>query len=151
MVRETGATRAEVVELRIQLAEMPDVFAQEPVDDVDEESAEDIKSGFLEADEIPVYMSTDERGQFLSGGRRDAAQTVAFSPRKSLRELNFMSRVLVRRKVITAKPNPTLRAGDVILVRGLPLVIMTAAHYIQNNTDGSGANQYSRYWLGSSS
>lgn len=134
---------------KVQLVRLPDLLAQAPVDEITVESSEDIKSGFLEADEIPVYLSTDAHGQFLSGSRREAAQAVSYAPRKSLRELNFMSRVLVRRKVIASKPNPTLRAGDMISVRGVPLVIMTAAHYMQNNTDGGGANQYSRYWLGS--
>lgn len=134
--------RAEVMRLR-------EMLAQAPVDDISGESSEDIRSGFLEADEIPIYVSTNERGEFLMGGRRDTAQTVAYSPRKTAHELSAMSKVLVRRKVVTSQPNQNIRAGEVIAVRGVPLAVMTAAHYVQNDTDGGGANQYSRFWLGS--
>jgi hypothetical protein len=36
-----------------------------------------------------------------------------------------------------------------VTVRGTPHVILTAAHYAANNADGSGVDQYSKFWLGS--
>lgn len=134
---------------KVNLMRLRDVMAQAPVDSIAVESSEDIRSSFLESDEIPVYFSIGADGAFLSGQRRNDAQSVAYSPRKNARELGLMGRVLVRRKVITGAPNLGIRAGDVIDVRGIPLVVMTAAHYEQNGTDGGGINQYSRFWLGS--
>ena len=82
------------------------------------------------------------------GEQRGDAQAMAYTPRKNARELGLMGRVLVRRKVIACLPSLGVRAGDVFEVRGVPLVVMTAAHYMQNNVDGAGAKQYSRLWLG---
>lgn len=135
---------------KLQAMRLRDLFQQTPIDSsLDEDSAEDIRSGFLESGEVPVYISTAPDGSFLSGTRRQDFQGVTFSPRKTERELNGMGKVLVRRKVITGKPNLLIRAGDLVSVRGVPMAVLTAAHYMQNNTDGGGANQYSRLWLGS--
>lgn len=134
---------------KVNLMRLRDVMTQAPVDSLAVASSEDVSSSFLEADEIPAYFSIGADGKFLAGERRNDAQAAAYSPRKNSRELGLMGRVLVRRKVITASPNLGIRAGDVIDMRSTPLVVMTAAHYMQNNTDGGGANQYSRFWLGS--
>jgi hypothetical protein len=134
---------------KLQAMNLRDLMAQTPIDNVVIDGAEDVKSDFLESDEVPVYVSVGPDGKFVSGTRRNDTQSVAFSPRKDTRTLNFMGRVLVRRKVVTIKPNLTVRAGDVVNIRGTPLVVMTAAHHMQNGTDGGGIEQYSRLWLGS--
>lgn len=134
---------------KIHLMRLRDVMAQKPIDSITVESSEDIRSSFLESDQIPVYFSIGADGKFLSAARRNDGQSAVHAPRKNARELGLMGRVLVRRKIITGAPNLGLRAGDVIDVRGTPLVVMTAAHFTQNGTGGDGANQYSRLWLGS--
>ncbi|ABO60610.1 hypothetical protein LA345_38985 (plasmid) [Burkholderia vietnamiensis] len=134
---------------KLQAMNLRDLMAQTPIDKLDIDGAEDVKSDFLESDEVPVYVSVGPNGKFLSGARRNDTQSVAFSPRKDARSLNFMGRVLVRRKVITTKANPAVRAGDVANISGTPLVVMTAAHHMQNGTDGGGTEQYTRLWLGS--
>lgn len=134
---------------KVTVMRLRDLLQQTPVDSLQIEDSEDIRSGFLEDDEIPVYFSVGSDGKFITGNRTSPTQTTAYSPRKNARELAYMSRVLVRRKVITSAPNLPRRAGDVVTVRGTPHVILTAAHYTANNEDGSGVNQYSKFWLGS--
>lgn len=133
---------------KVELMRLRDVLAQKPVDSQSALASEDIRSSFLESDEIPVYFSVGPDGKFLMGEQRTDGQAMAYTSRKNARELGLMGRVLVRRKVITCMPSLGIRAGDVFDVRGVPLVVMTAAHYIQNNVDGGGAKQYSRLWLG---
>ncbi|MEN9866667.1 MAG: hypothetical protein RL748_2257 [Pseudomonadota bacterium] len=114
-------------------------------------SSETLQSSLLELDDIPVYFSTQEQGGFIQGPRHHLAQCVRYAPGKNQAELALMGKVLVQRTAITTELNCTLRAGDVIALQGLPLVIMTAAHVMQNNVDGAGLRQYSRFWLGSGS
>jgi hypothetical protein len=133
---------------RVKLMRLRDLMAQTPVTSLPITASEDVQSAFLEDDGIPQYVSTGPDGKFILGERRDG-QAVAYSPRKSVRELGLMGRVLVRRKVITAQPDLTIQAGTIVSVAGVPLAVMTAAHYMQNGTDGGDVAQYSRYWLGS--
>ncbi|MDF0506605.1 hypothetical protein POK33_38285 [Burkholderia cenocepacia] len=135
---------------QLQAMNLRALMQQKPVDSVDASTAEDVRSDFLESDEVPLYFSVGPDGGFVSGNRRNDSQSVAFTPRKAVSTLNFMSRVLVRRKVITSKANPALRAGDVLNLSGTPLAVMTAAHFMKNGTDGGGPEQYTRLWLGSS-
>lgn len=133
---------------KVELMRLRDVLAQEPLEDQPAIASEDIRSSFLESDEIPAYFSVGPDGSFLSGEARGEGQAVAYAPRKNSRELGLMGRVLVRRKIVACQPNLGLRAGDVLRFGGAPLVVMTAAHHMQNNVDGAGAKQYSRLWLG---
>lgn len=134
---------------KVELMRLRDMLAQEPVSSQPAIASEDVRSSFLEGDEIPVYFSVGPDGNFLGGPQRQDGQAAAYSPRKSERELGLMGRVLVRRKVVACMLDIGIRAGDVFSVQGAPLVVMTAAHYMQNNVDGGGAKQYSRLWLGS--
>lgn len=134
---------------RVVLMRLRDLMAQEPITGLTVTASEDVQSDFLESDEIPQYISTGPDGKFLIGERRNEAQAVAYTPRKTERELGLMGRVLVRRKVVTGHPNLAVQAGAVLDVRGIPMAVMTAVHYMRNGTDGGGASQYSRYWLGS--
>lgn len=135
----------------IQAMSIANLMAQTPVQGVDTANSEDVKSDFKLAHEIPVFYSVAPDGTIIAGTRTDAAQSMAYVPRKDLRALNSMGRVLIRRKVITGKVNPTLRAGDVVNVAGTPMAIMTAALFSASGTDGGETTEYSRLWLGVSS
>jgi hypothetical protein len=134
---------------KVKLMRLRDLMAQDPVDGLPLTASEDVQSAFLEADEIPQYVSTGPDGKFIIGERRDDGQAVAYAPRKTVRELGLMGRVLVRRKIITAQPDLSIQAGTIVSARGVPMAVMTAAHYMQNGVDGGDVAQYSRYWLGS--
>jgi hypothetical protein len=134
---------------RVALVRLRDLMAQKPISGLSVTASEDVQSDFLESDEIPQYVSTGPDGSFLIAERRNEAQAVAYTPRKTSRELGLMGRVLVRRKVVTGNPNLEVQAGAVLDVRGVPMAVMTAVHYMQNGTDGGDVAQYSRYWLGS--
>jgi hypothetical protein len=133
---------------KVVLMRLRDLMAQKPSESLTVLASEDVRSDFLVNDEIPTYFSTGPDGKFLFGDQRAEAQAVVYTPHKNARELALMGRVLVRRKVITCIPSLGVRAGDVFDVAGTPLVVMTAAHCMQNNVDGGGAKQYSRLWLG---
>lgn len=132
----------------LRVMRLRELLAQPASGELQEDNSEDIRSGFLEAGEVPQYVSTGDDGGFIVGARRNPYQAVEYTPNKSDRQVNFMSRVLSRRKVSKAKLDITKRAGDVISVRGTPMVIMTAAHVLKAGTDGGPADQYTRLWLG---
>ncbi|MCA8037132.1 hypothetical protein LGM46_29630 [Burkholderia arboris] len=133
---------------RLSATRLRELFQQQPLDALDIESADDVYSGFLEADQIPAYFSVGPDGAFVQGQRSGAPQAMQYSPRKNVRELNAMNRVMVRRKVVSGVLNPTIRAGDLFDVRGTPLAVMTAVHHMENDTDGQGMRQLSKFWLG---
>lgn len=133
----------------IKAMSLRDLIAQVPVDSIDATASDGVTSQFLVADEVPVYYTVAADGSIVWGPRRSPTQRVEYTPRKSERALNAMGRVLVRRKVITGKASPTVRAGDVLLVRGTPLVVMTAAQVMKNGSGGDSIEQYTRLWLGS--
>ncbi len=133
---------------KIQAMNLRDVFQQSAITNIDIDGSQDFRSDFLVSGEVPTYFSTGPDGAFVAGLRLGDAQSVMFSPRKSARTLNAMSRVLVRRKAITIKADPTIRAGDVVNIRGTPFAVMTAAQCMKNGTDGGGVEQYTRLWLG---
>lgn len=132
----------------IKAMSLRDLIAQAPIDSIGIDSSEDVRSEYLIADEIPVFFSIAADGSFVSAPRRDAAQKVTYAPRQSMRSLNLMGRVLVRRKTLTGKVNPSIRAGDVLNVAGTPMVVMTVAQFLSNGADGGDQNQYTRTWLG---
>lgn len=134
---------------RVAVVRLRELLAQPPVASLTVTASEDVQSDFLEADEIPQYVSTGPDGKFVIGERRHEAQAVVYTPRKSVRALGLMGRVLVRRKVITGQPNLEVQAGAVLNVRGVPMAVITAVHHMQNGTDGGDIAQYSRFWLGS--
>jgi hypothetical protein len=132
----------------IKLMSLRDVFAQAPVDSIDTASSEGVKSDTLTAEQIPVYWSIGPDGEVISAPRTDAAQAMAYTPRKSATALGFMGRVLVRRRTMTGKVNPAIRAGDVVSVAGVPHVVMTVVQHDQNGGDGGAIDQYTRLFLG---
>ena len=135
---------------QLQAINLRALFQQAPLDSVDVNSSEDVHSDFLQSDEVPLYFSVGPDGGFISGNRADDSQSVVFSPRKSVSALNLMGRVLVRKRALTTRANPAIKAGDVLNLGGPPLAVMTAAHYMKNGGDGDGPEQYTRLWLGKS-
>jgi hypothetical protein len=125
-----------------------DLFAQTPITSLTVDSSESVNSAHLVADQIPVFYSIGPDGQVISATRKDAAQKLAFTPRKTLAQLNAMGRVLVNKRAVTTTINPALRAGDMLNVQGTPMVLMTVAHHLDNGSDGGGGSQYTRVWLG---
>jgi hypothetical protein len=132
----------------LKVMALRDVLAQVPIDVIDTANSEGIKSETLKAEQIPVFYSIGPDGKFISAPRTDAAQAVAYTPRKTARALNFMGRVLVRRKTVTGKVNPSIKGGDVVSVGGVPMVVMTAVQHAENGGDGGGPEQYTRLFLG---
>jgi hypothetical protein len=59
-----------------------------------------------------------------------------------------MGRVLVQRGSMRIQPNLGISAGQVVALGAKKYIVMTAAHVMQNATDGAGAMQYTRLWLG---
>lgn len=133
----------------LQSMSLRDLMAQVPVDSMDGVDSEGVVSEFIVADEVPVYYSVAADGSIISGPRNNPWQRSEYAPRKSARALAAMGRVLVRRRVITGKVRPTIRAGDVVSIRGTPLVAMTVAQVMKNGTGGDAQQQYTRIWLGS--
>ena len=125
-----------------------DLFAQTPITAITVDSSEAVSSAHLIADQVPVFYSISPDGQIVSAPRKDAAQKLAYTPRKSQAALNSMGRVLVNRRAMTGKVNPGIRAGDVMNVQGTPMVVMTVAQYQDNGSDGGASVQYTRTWLG---
>lgn len=136
---------------RLRVMRLRDMLAQTPVGELDEANTEDVRSAFAEADQIPQYISTGADGSITVGARRSASQAVEYVANRSARELNFMGKVLVRRKTTRQPLDITRRAGEVMSVRGTPMAIMTAAHVQSVGADGGPAEQYTRLWLGVSS
>lgn len=134
---------------RLKFFRLPDLFKQKEVITLPNNASDDVDSGFLERHEIPWFYSLDEAGAIIFGNQQ-RPRSVRFSPFKNVQRLRNMSRCLVQRKVSKINLNPKLSAGDLInFVDGVPLCVITAAHVFENDTDGSGSNQYSRLWLGS--
>ncbi|MER2511507.1 MAG: hypothetical protein ABTQ25_03640 [Nitrosomonas ureae] len=133
----------------ISFIRLPDLFKQKAVMDLPNNASDDVDSGFLERHEIPWFYSLDDTGAIVIGNQQKP-RSVRFSPFKNVQRLYNMSRCLVQRKVTKISLNARLVAGDLInFIDGVPLSIITAAHVFENDTDGSGSNQYSRLWLGS--
>jgi hypothetical protein len=133
-----------------QLAAMSfrDMFAQTPNKSLTVDSSESVNSAHLIADQIPVFWTVGPDGQVISAPRRDAAQKLAYVPRRTQAALNAMGRVIVNKRNVQGVLDPSLRAGDMVNVQGTPMVFITVAHHVDNGSDGGGGAQYTRSWLG---
>jgi len=132
----------------MQAMSFRDLFAQTPLTDLTVDSSESVTSAHLIADQVPVFYSIGPDGQIITGPRKDAAQKLAYAPRKTQAQLNNMGRVLVNKRAVTGEVNPSVRAGNIINVQGTPMVVMTVAQFQANGSDGGAAEQYTRTWLG---
>lgn len=133
----------------IRFTRLADLFKQAPRLKLSAGTAGSERSEWIEDSLIPWYYSTDASGGIVHG-RRQLGSAARYIPFKTERQLRNLSTVLVRRRVLTLDYNPDLRAGDVLEVDGVPLVIITAAHAYASGADGSGMAPaaYSKYWLG---
>ncbi|WP_144409764.1 hypothetical protein [Cupriavidus basilensis] len=133
---------------RLQFIRLPDLLKKKPVAQLPADTLEDISSGFMERHEVPFFYSIDPGGGFVFGNR-NKARAAQYIPRQDTRVLTNMTRVLVQRKTLKSPYAPAINAGDLILVENTPYPVVTAAHVYQSGTDGSAANTYSKFWLGS--
>lgn len=126
---------------KLQWFRVNDLFTQKPVAQVPDNGSEDIKSGFLERNEIPTFFSIDEAGAIAVGDTKKP-RSMMFTPNKDAQGLMNMTRVLVKRKASVLPYNPNLCAGDLVEVAGLNnMAIITAAHFFSQE------RQYTRVWL----
>jgi hypothetical protein len=132
---------------KMKFFRLRDLFQQKPVMSLPDIASENVNSGFLERHEVPFFYSLKGDGGFIHGNQAKA-RTARYAPFKNSLRLQNMTRCLVQKKVSKINLSPRLAAGDLIGITGAqPLVIVTAAHVLQSNTDGSGGNQYTKLWL----
>lgn len=134
----------------LQFFRIDDLARQAPALTLPDSSGEELKSGFLEHHEIPNAFSLSAAGAFVQTSATDRARKAVFAPHKTQAALRNMSRCIVLSKVVRTAYAGQIAAGDRVNITGVeaPLVVMTAAHVFESGTDGAGADQYSRLWLG---
>lgn len=133
---------------RMQFFRLSDLFKQKVSMTLPENAGGDIESGFLARHDVPSYFTLDQSGSFLRGSSTKARKSL-FLPFSDASRLRNMSRCLVLFKTPKINFASQVSAGDLIAVQGAaPLVVMTAAHVFESGTDGTGANQYTKLWLG---
>jgi hypothetical protein len=131
---------------KLKFVRMPDLFTGDPAVTMAGDDTEQIKSGFMERHEVPWFYSTGPDGAVVHGNRQKT-RAAQFTPLKSTATLNNMTRALVHSRTMAGRLDMQLNAGDLIDVAGVRQVVVTAAHAIENGTDGSGVETYSRFWL----
>ncbi|MDQ7982228.1 hypothetical protein QYH69_33945 [Paraburkholderia sp. SARCC-3016] len=132
---------------QLKFLRLDDLMKQTSVKRVDEDRTVDLQSSFLQRHEIPFFYSTDDSGNFAYGNRTKT-RAAFYMPRQDARTLANMTKVLIMRKQLKSPYAPAINAGQVITVVDTPFAIVTAAHVYQTGSDGSGANAYSKFWLG---
>ena len=133
---------------QLQFIRLDDLMKQAPVKKLITDTTTDLQSAFLERHEVPFFYSTDNSGNFAYGNRTKT-RAAFYMPRQDARTLANMTKVLIMRKQFKSPYAPAINAGQVITVVDTPYAVVTAAHAYQTGTDGSGANAYSKFWLGS--
>jgi hypothetical protein len=132
---------------KLNIFRLTTLAAQDPVETIQRDTSKEIESGFLERHTVPWFYSTDTAGQFAFGPRVKA-RDARYVHRTGPRILNNLSRVLLLRRILIGTFAPQINAGDVLQVATSKFVVITAAHVFETGADGSGSNQYSRFWLG---
>lgn len=133
---------------KLRFFRLQDLMNQKPGAAISVRSGENVKSGFLERNEVPQFMSLDKDGAPVFSGA-EKTRVGRFVHGKSAQQLNNMSCYLVKKKTVNIDISDGFAAGDLVMIdNGAPLAIAVAAHVFHSGTDGSGANQYSRLWLG---
>ena len=133
---------------QLKFIRLDDLMKQTPVKKLVTDTTTDLQSSFLQRHEVPFFYSTDDTGNFAFGNRTKT-RAAFYMPRQDARTLANMTKVLIMRKQFKSPYAPAINAGQVITVVDTPFAIVTAAHVYQTGTDGSGANAYSKLWLGS--
>lgn len=119
-----------------------DLANQKPVLSIAQDTTKDLRSGFLERDQVPTYYSTDGGAGHLQAGDVSKTRSTQFRPRTNQRTLHNLTQVLINKKELTSHFQPWVKAGSVFEIAGKNHVVITALHAFTH------ANHYSRFWLG---
>lgn len=131
---------------QISATRLVDLMAQQPVDTIGQvDSSAKVESVMHQYQQVPSYYSTDDKADLLNGPMGEGRR-MHFQPGLDLRQLRNASSVLVRTKTVDSMICQQIIAGDVLRVAGENLVVITAAHCMENN-EGA-VEDRSRLWLG---
>lgn len=133
---------------QLKFIRLDDLMKQTSVKKLVTDTTTDLQSNFLQRHEVPFFYSTDDSGNFAYGNRAKT-RAAFYTPRQDTRTLANMTKVLIMRKEFKSPYAPVINAGQVITVVDTPFAVVTAAHVYQTGSDGSAANAYSKFWLGS--
>lgn len=132
---------------RLEFARINDLFQQEATVVKPKNSDNTLKSDFIVKQELPRYISTDEKGAVLLSQSVQGNNSVKFVPHKSQAQLNFMANVILNAKEVPCDFSPDIHAGDIADLGGVKMVVLTAAHAWHENETGVLENT-SVFWLG---
>ncbi|WP_211441389.1 hypothetical protein [Collimonas humicola] len=132
----------EVTFIRLQ-----DIFKQEPILCLEQDTTENIDSGFMERHEVPSFFSIDAAGAFVYGNRAKV-RAIGYQPRTDARMLWNMTRAIIQKKILKSDYLPIINAGKVIQIERINYAIITAAHAFESGSDGGDSRLYSKFWLG---
>ncbi|MDH1403753.1 hypothetical protein [Pseudomonas sp. GD03730] len=131
---------------QVSAMRLVDLMAQAPVDDIGQvDSSAKIESEMHQFQQVPSYYSTNDKADIVNGAMGQARR-MHFQPGLDVRQLRNASSVLVRTKTVDSMICQQIMAGHVLRVAGENLVVLTAAHCMENN-EGA-VEDRSRLWLG---
>lgn len=131
---------------RLAISRIAALLKQDPKDAIGQTDSTDlIESEYLQRHEIPSFFSLDEAGEFVMGDQ-SLARAVMYMPRSEERTLRNATRALVTKRLIDSDLAQQLNAGDVIEVKGEKMVIITAAHAMENVHGRT--QSFSKFWCG---
>jgi len=123
---------------KIEFVRIDDLFTQKPVLNIPNIASEELNSNFLTKHEVPLYISVDGNNTVISGNNLGAVKLSQF---KDVQTLNKMAKALIQVSPVKISLNPTLQAGNLVILGNKELVILTVAHVFEPQS------QYSRLWL----
>lgn len=131
---------------QISVMRLVDLMAQAPRDNIGQvDSSAMVSSEFHQFQQVPSFFSTDDKADIVKGAMNQGRR-MQFQPGMDLRQLRNASSVLVRTKILDSMICQQIVAGDVLRVAGENLVVLTAAHCMENN-EGA-VEDRSRLWMG---
>jgi len=123
---------------KIEFVRIDSLFKQKPVLHIPNTASEEVNSQFLTKHEVPLYISVDDNNSVITGNN---IGKVEYSPFKDTQTLNKMAKALIQVTPVKINLNPSLQAGDLVIMGNKELVIVTVAHVFEPR------KQYSRLWL----
>ena len=136
-----------LVDGKVAFRRLEQMLEGEPASTLREDSAEAVKSEFLERHAVPFAFSTAADSSFTAG-RAESGRGVLYRPRADIRTLNNLGKALITRRKVRSDFAPHIMAGMRFDVAGAPHAVITAAHCFDGGADGGGGEQYTRLWLG---
>lgn len=131
---------------RLSIERLQNLMRQEPIDFIGQfDSSAYSESALVEQHQIPTGYSINSAGALVRGNY-DVPRRTLFMPHHDERMLHNLTRVLVRRRVISSRMAQQVNAGDIVEVGGVRQLVITAAHRFKE-ADGS-TNTESRFWVG---